>query len=36
MNKMGFYTQNDPREIALREAMYKCVKKLQYSLETFN
>lgn len=28
MNKMDFYTQNDPREIALREAMYRCIEKL--------
>jgi len=27
MNKMDFYTQNDPREIALRNAMYKCISK---------
>ena len=28
MNKMDWYTMNDPREIALREAMYNCIKKL--------
>lgn len=28
MNKMDFYTQNDPREIALREAMYNSLSKL--------
>jgi CubicO group peptidase (beta-lactamase class C family) len=29
MNKMDWYTMNDPREIALREAMYSCIKKLK-------
>lgn len=29
MNKMDFYTQNDPREIALREAMYDCISKCE-------
>lgn len=24
---IDFYTQNDPRETALREAMYNCIKK---------
>lgn len=28
MNRMDFYTQNDPREVALREAMYRCIEKL--------
>lgn len=28
MNKMDFYTQNDPREIALREAMYSCLNRI--------
>ena len=27
MNKMDYYNINDPREIALREAMYKCIRK---------
>jgi hypothetical protein len=29
MNKMDFYTQNNPREIALREAMYNSISKLK-------
>ena len=29
MNKMDFYTQNDPREIAVREAMYKSISKFK-------
>ena len=29
MNKMDWYTMNDPREIAIREAMYSCIKKLK-------
>ena len=29
MNKMDYYNINDPREIALREAMYKCIKKIE-------
>ncbi|NND35192.1 MAG: beta-lactamase family protein [Saprospiraceae bacterium] len=28
-NKMDFYGMNDPREVALREAMYQCVAKLK-------
>ena len=28
MNKMDFYGMNDPREIALREAMYRCIANL--------
>ncbi len=28
MNKMGYYNINDPREIALREAMYRCIKDI--------
>jgi CubicO group peptidase (beta-lactamase class C family) len=27
MNKMDFYTQNDPREVALREAMYRVIAR---------
>ena len=27
MNKMDFYGMNDPREVALREAMYRCIAK---------
>ena len=29
MNKMDFYGMNDPREVALREAMYKCILKIE-------
>jgi len=29
MNKMDWYTMNDPREIALREATYNCISKLK-------
>jgi len=29
MNRMDFYGMNDPREAALREAMYRCVEKLE-------
>lgn len=29
MNKMDWYSMNDPREAALREAMYKCIGKLE-------
>ncbi len=29
MNRMDFYGLNDPREIALREAMYRCVEKIE-------
>ena len=28
MNKMDFYGTNDPREVALREAMYRCIEAL--------
>lgn len=28
MNKMDFYGTNDPREVALREAMYRCIQEL--------
>jgi CubicO group peptidase (beta-lactamase class C family) len=28
MNKMDFYGTNDPREVALREAMYRCIEVL--------
>ena len=28
MNKLGFYLWDDPRELALREAVYRCLKKL--------
>jgi CubicO group peptidase (beta-lactamase class C family) len=28
MNKMDFYGTNDPREVALRKAMYSCIKNL--------
>jgi len=28
MNKMDFYGMNDPREIAIREAIYRCIKRL--------
>lgn len=31
MNKMDFYTQNDPREIALREAMYTSIRNFNQS-----
>ena len=27
MNKMDYYNINDPREIALRETMYECIRK---------
>lgn len=29
MNRMDWYTMNDPREIALREALYSCIKRLE-------
>ncbi|MCK5029514.1 MAG: beta-lactamase family protein [Bacteroidales bacterium] len=29
MSKMGFYLVNDPREVALREAMYRCVDRIE-------
>ncbi len=29
MNKMDFYGMNDPREVALREAMYRCISKIE-------
>ena len=28
MNKMGYYNINDPREVALREAMYRCINDI--------
>ena len=28
MNKMDFYGTGDPREVALREAMYRCIENL--------
>ncbi|MFC2152133.1 serine hydrolase domain-containing protein [Bacteroidota bacterium] len=31
MSKMGLYLVNDPREVALREAMYRCVEKIENS-----
>jgi len=29
MSKMGLYLVNDPREVALREAMYRCVERIE-------
>lgn len=29
MSKMGLYLVNDPREVALREAMYRCIDKIE-------
>ncbi len=29
MSKMGLYLVNDPREVALRKAMYRCIEKLK-------
>ena len=29
MNKMDFYGTGDPREVALREAMYRCIEELE-------
>ena len=29
MNKMDFYGTNDPREVALREAMYRCIDDIE-------
>lgn len=29
MSKMGLYLVNDPREVALREAMYRCVERIK-------
>jgi hypothetical protein len=31
MSKMDYYGINDPREVALREALYNCVTTLQNS-----
>ncbi len=31
MSKMGLYLVNDPREVALREAMYRCVDRIENS-----
>ncbi|MCB0836009.1 MAG: hypothetical protein KDE26_21045 [Bacteroidetes bacterium] len=28
MNKCGFYLWDDPREVALREATYRCIKNM--------
>lgn len=30
MSKMGLYLVNDPREVALREAMYRCVERIEH------
>lgn len=30
MSKMGLYLVNDPREVALREAMYRCVARIEH------
>ena len=29
MTKMGAYLVNDPREMALRDAMYRCVEQIE-------
>ena len=29
MSKMGLYLVNDPREVAVREAMYRCVERIE-------
>ncbi|NOQ26529.1 MAG: serine hydrolase [Bacteroidales bacterium] len=29
MSKMGLYLVNDPREVALRDAMYRCVERIE-------
>ena len=29
MSKMGLYLVNDPREVALREAMYRCIERIK-------
>ena len=29
MSKMGLYLVNDPREVALREAMYRCIERIE-------
>lgn len=31
MSKMGLYLVNDPREVALRKAMYRCIDKIEKS-----
>ncbi len=31
MSKMGLYLVNDPREVALREAMYRCIERIKKS-----
>lgn len=31
MSKMGLYLVNDPREVAIRKAMYKCIEKIEKS-----
>jgi len=33
MSKMGLYLVNDPREVALRKAMYRCVDRIERSKE---
>jgi hypothetical protein len=31
MNKMGFYLVDDPREKALRDALYHAISRLRYA-----